>query len=112
MKENLKNNLASIVVLVVLLPCLGFYFVADRQMLKEADSDCAKITARICSRLDKLETSYQITVTGLKDDMKSVSQDIGDVRQDIGDIKELLFKAMGERENERRDSSKTYGIDR
>jgi hypothetical protein len=92
---------APTALLIIVLPMLGWYLTFDRNNLKEADASCLAQTKAVCTRVDKLETHYKVTITDMKEDMR-------DVRDDIKDIKSILVRALGRNV---RDSKETYGID-
>lgn len=93
---------APTVLLVILLPFMGWYLSFDRNNLKEADASCNKNVTELCSRVDRLETHYKVTITDMKEDIR-------DMRDDIKDIKKLLVRTV--KQKQEHDIS-TYGIGR
>lgn len=78
MKTTWQKVLAAAVLVLFTLTCWWLQF--DRQSLKEADAACQIETKKNCSRLDKLETDYRITISNIAEDVKEIKSLIKEKR--------------------------------
>ena len=88
--QNLKQNWAQYLILIIIIPALGWFLVFDRQNLKEADAKCLETSTQLCSRVDKLETTLPFMGKALDKNTEAIEK----VADNVQEIKVLLIQTI------------------
>lgn len=97
-----KDKWMQMLILLILIPALGYLIVAERNDLKAEVTANKTCSADNKSRLDKIETSYSLTVRSLQKDIGSVVTSVDKMTASVNEIKELIqATALKQKELER-----------